>query len=94
MEEPEGRETCGVAGDARAVERTVLVERRQHDLLDAAEEDVAEQVVCGPAPEAYLADIRSFADAGFDHVAVHQIGPDQEGFFRFYGRELRPRLDR
>jgi hypothetical protein len=29
--------------------------------------------------------------AGFD-VAMHQIGPDQEGFFRFYEREIIPKL--
>jgi hypothetical protein len=23
---------------------------------------------------------------------VHQVGPDQEGFFRFYEREVLPRL--
>ena len=26
------------------------------------------------------------------HVYVHQVGPDQEGFFRFYQREVLPRL--
>jgi len=28
--------------------------------------------------------------AGFDHVYVHQVGPDQEGFMRFYEREILP----
>jgi len=28
----------------------------------------------------------------FDHVSLHQIGPDQEGFFNFYQREVLPRL--
>ena len=27
-----------------------------------------------------------------DHVYVHQVGPDQEGFFRFWEKELQPRL--
>jgi hypothetical protein len=27
-----------------------------------------------------------------DHVYVHQIGPDQEGFFSFYEREVLPEL--
>ena len=31
-----------------------------------------------------------FADAGYDHVYFHQIGPDQEGFLRFAERELLP----
>jgi G6PDH family F420-dependent oxidoreductase len=48
------------------------------------EEDVAESVVCGPDPAAHLEAIAAFADAGFDHVYVHQVGPDQEGFLEFY----------
>jgi hypothetical protein len=28
--------------------------------------------------------------AGFDHVYVHQVGPDQAGFMRFYQREILP----
>jgi coenzyme F420-dependent glucose-6-phosphate dehydrogenase len=52
------------------------------------EEAIAEAVVCGPDPEAHLAGIRRFADAGFDHVYVHQVGPDQAGFVNFYKREI------
>ena len=47
---------------------------------------------CGPDPEAYVTAIGQYVDAGFDEVALTQIGPDQEGFLRFYERELRPRL--
>jgi len=57
------------------------------------EEDVAETVACGPDPERHLEMIRQFVDAGFDHVYVHQIGPDQEAFFRFYAEQIMPRLD-
>ena len=56
------------------------------------EDDVAQSVVCGPDPERHLEQIRQYADAGCDHVYVHQVGPDQEGFFRFYEREIFPRL--
>jgi coenzyme F420-dependent glucose-6-phosphate dehydrogenase len=56
------------------------------------EDAVASSIVCGPDPEKYLAQIKSFTDAGFDHVYIHQVGPDQEGFFRFYERELAPKL--
>jgi coenzyme F420-dependent glucose-6-phosphate dehydrogenase len=54
------------------------------------EDDVAKRISCGPDPEAYLEAIRRFVDAGYDHVYVHQVGPDQEGFLRFAERELRP----
>ncbi len=59
-------------------------------LLD--EEDVAEVVVCGPDPERHVEAVSEYASAGFDHVYVHQVGPDQEGFFEFYRREVLPRL--
>ncbi len=54
------------------------------------EEDVARVVSCGPDAERHLAAIARFAAAGFSRVYVHQIGPDQEGFFRFYEREVLP----
>jgi G6PDH family F420-dependent oxidoreductase len=46
----------------------------------------------GPDPERHLEGIRAFVEAGFDHVFVHQVGPDQEGFFRFYEREILPQF--
>jgi G6PDH family F420-dependent oxidoreductase len=57
-----------------------------------SEDDVDEVVACGPDPERHLEMIRRFEDAGYDHVYVHQIGPDQEGFFRFYEREVLPKF--
>ena len=56
------------------------------------EEDVAESVVCGPDPEPHLEQIGAYENAGFTHVFVHQIGPDQEGFLRFYAEKILPEL--
>ena len=56
------------------------------------EDDVAQKIVCGPDPERHIQGIRQFIDAGYDHVYIHQIGPDQEGFFQFYAREVLPQL--
>jgi G6PDH family F420-dependent oxidoreductase len=53
---------------------------------------VAKQVVCASDPEPHIDGIREFVDAGFDHVYVHQVGPDQEGFFQFYERRVLPEL--
>jgi len=53
---------------------------------------VAEAVVCGPDPEKHIAKIRKVIKAGADHVYIHQIGKDQEGFFRFYERQVLPEL--
>jgi G6PDH family F420-dependent oxidoreductase len=54
------------------------------------EDQVAESVVCGPDRARHLDKIREYADAGFDHVYVHQVGPDQAAFFDFYEREILP----
>jgi len=58
------------------------------------EDAIADAVPCGPDPEKHVAAIREYVDAGYDHVYLHQIGPDQEGFFRFWQEELQPRLSR
>jgi G6PDH family F420-dependent oxidoreductase len=56
------------------------------------EEDVAQKMACGPDPEGHIEHIKAFAEAGYDHVYIHQIGPDQEGFFQFYERHVLPKL--
>lgn len=56
------------------------------------EEDIAESIVCGPDPDKHLEAIREYVDAGYDHVYVHQVGPDQDGFFDFYERSVLPAL--
>ena len=55
-------------------------------------DDVAESVPCGPDPEGIVQLVNEYAEAGYDHVYVHQIGPGQEGFLRFAERELLPRF--
>ena len=55
-------------------------------------EMATDKVPCGPDPEPVLEQVREWERAGFDHIAFHQVGPDQDGFFRFWEKELRPRL--
>jgi G6PDH family F420-dependent oxidoreductase len=57
------------------------------------EEMIGDTLACGPDPERHASAIRAYLDAGFDEVYVNQIGPDQAGFFDFYAKELRPRLE-
>lgn len=56
------------------------------------EEDVAAAVLCGPDPEAHLARINEYAEAGYERICVHQVGPGQEGFIDFYAREVLPKI--
>ncbi|MGH9322055.1 MAG: TIGR03557 family F420-dependent LLM class oxidoreductase [Vicinamibacteria bacterium] len=56
----------------------------------AREEDVADSILCSADPARHLEKLTEFVDAGFDHVYVHQVGPRQEDFFRFYEKEVLP----
>jgi len=64
----------------------------EHAVKRVREEDVAESVICGPDVRRHAEAIQRFVDAGYDHVYVHQVGPDQEGFFRFYEEKVLPEL--
>jgi coenzyme F420-dependent glucose-6-phosphate dehydrogenase len=57
-------------------------------------DQVAEKVVCGPETRPILEKVGAFVDAGFDHVFIHQVGPRQEEFLKFSGKELLPAIDR
>lgn len=57
-------------------------------------DEVAAAIVCGNDPARFREAIDGCLSAGFDGVALHQIGPDQEGFFEFWQRELAPAYGR
>ncbi len=54
---------------------------------------VADALSCGPDVEEHVAAIKPFVDAGFDEVALVQIGAEhQDPFFEWAERELLPAL--
>jgi G6PDH family F420-dependent oxidoreductase len=56
-------------------------------------DQVTKSLPCGPDIASELVDsVGTYVDAGYDHLYFHQIGPDQEGFFGFWERELEPSL--
>lgn len=57
-----------------------------------SKEQVTKHIACGPDPQTHLDAIQEYIDAGYDHVYIHQIGHEQEGFFRFYESEILPNL--
>jgi coenzyme F420-dependent glucose-6-phosphate dehydrogenase len=80
---------AGITGD---LSQELALPRHFEDAAEMVDEDdVAKKVVCGSDPEKYFEQIEQYADAGFDHVYLHQVGPDQEGFFQFAREELLPR---
>ena len=56
-------------------------------------EKITEDVILGPEPRRHIDAIRKFVDAGYDHVYVHQVGPKQNEFFRFYAEKILPRFN-
>lgn len=56
-------------------------------------EDVAAKVPCGSDVDAVLDAVRAYAEAGFTHLALVQIGHDhQDPFFEWSRKELLPAL--
>lgn len=53
---------------------------------------VAEAISCGPSAERHLAAIKSYIDAGYEHIILVQVGPDQKYFIDLFERELAPAL--
>lgn len=57
------------------------------------EDDIVEQLPCGPDTGAHVAAVKKFVEAGFTHVAVVQIGGDaQDVFFDWAASDLLPEL--
>jgi G6PDH family F420-dependent oxidoreductase len=56
------------------------------------EDDATKDIPCGPDVEPVVEAVRSYLDAGYDHLYFHQIGPDQDGFLRFWTDRLQPAL--
>jgi G6PDH family F420-dependent oxidoreductase len=55
-------------------------------------EAVGEAISCGPSVERHLAAIDRFVKAGFDHIILTQVGPEQDAFIDFFARQLHPAL--
>jgi coenzyme F420-dependent glucose-6-phosphate dehydrogenase len=55
-------------------------------------DEIAEAMPCGPDVDRVVEQVREYERAGFDHVYLHQIGPDQEGFLRALRDDVAPRL--
>jgi G6PDH family F420-dependent oxidoreductase len=51
-----------------------------------------EGTVCGRDVDAHVQEFQEYAGAGYDEVYVADMGPEYEGFFRFYEKEVLPRL--
>lgn len=55
-------------------------------------EDIEKSIICGDDVDAHLQEIQKYVDAGFDHIYIHQVGPEQERMFKFYQDKIMPAL--
>lgn len=55
-------------------------------------ETVGESVACGPDPDKHIAQVREYIDADVDEIYVQQIGPDMDGFFAAWQRDVLPQV--
>jgi G6PDH family F420-dependent oxidoreductase len=56
-------------------------------------EKITEDVILGPEARRHIDAIKKFVDAGYDHVYLHQIGPKQNDFFRYYAEKIFPKFN-
>ncbi|MDT0530674.1 TIGR03557 family F420-dependent LLM class oxidoreductase [Micromonospora sp. DSM 115977] len=56
------------------------------------ERHVRELFSVGPDPEAHVAAVRPYVEAGYDHVVLQNAGPDPDGFLDFFAGDLAARL--
>jgi len=56
------------------------------------EQSTRDSVVAGPDPEAHLAQVDSYREAGYDELYVANMGPHYLHMIEFYGKEILPVL--
>ncbi|MBK4346239.1 glucose-6-phosphate dehydrogenase (coenzyme-F420) [Lacisediminihabitans changchengi] len=79
-----------------------LSKEQKHDITDPIEmeqaadalpiEQVASRWIVGNDPDAVVADITKYVDAGLNHLVFHAPGQDQRRFLDLFERDLAPRL--
>lgn len=79
-----------------------LSKAQKHDITDPIEmekaadalpiEQIASRWIVGNDPDAVVAEIAQYVDAGLNHLVFHAPGHDQRRFLELFERDLAPRL--
>jgi coenzyme F420-dependent glucose-6-phosphate dehydrogenase len=79
-----------------------LSKEQKHDITDPIEmekaadalpiETIAKRWIVGSDPDEVVASIKSYVDAGLNHLVFHAPGHDQRRFLELFERDLAPRL--
>jgi coenzyme F420-dependent glucose-6-phosphate dehydrogenase len=55
-----------------------------------SEDDVAASILCDQDPQSHIDRLREYGEAGYDRVAVQQVGLDQDRFLDMYAESVLP----
>ncbi len=79
-----------------------LSKEQKHDITDPVEmekaadalpiEQIASRWIAGSDPDAVVAEVKKYTDAGLNHLVFHAPGADQRRFLELFERDLAPRL--
>jgi coenzyme F420-dependent glucose-6-phosphate dehydrogenase len=79
-----------------------LSKEQKHDITDPVEmeraadalpiEEIAKRWIVGTDADEVVASIKTYVDAGFNHLVFHAPGHDQARFQELFARDLAPRL--
>ena len=79
-----------------------LSKEQKHDITDPIEmeraadalpiEQIASRWIVGSDPDAVVAEIKKYVDAGLNHLVFHGPGADQRRFLELFEKDLAPRL--
>lgn len=79
-----------------------LPKEAKHDITDPIEmekaadalpiEQIASRWIVGNDPDAVVAEVKQYVDAGLNHLVFHAPGHDQRRFLELFERDLAPRL--
>jgi coenzyme F420-dependent glucose-6-phosphate dehydrogenase len=79
-----------------------LSKEQKHDITDPIEmeraadalpiEEIAKRWIVGTDSDEVVASIKTYVDAGFNHLVFHAPGHDQARFQQLFARDLAPRL--
>jgi len=79
-----------------------LGKEQKHDITDPIEmeraadalpiEQIASRWIVGSDPDAVVAEIKKYVDAGLNHLVFHGPGADQRRFLELFENDLAPRL--
>ncbi|MGF7118465.1 TIGR03557 family F420-dependent LLM class oxidoreductase [Methanobacterium oryzae] len=54
----------------------------------ATEDIISEEIVCSEDPQDHINEIKKYAKAGYDHICLHQVGPNQHEFIELCRDEI------